>query len=636
MHKISAILLVLAALSCKGKSQRSQSGFNDGGEVVDPKIFNEASREVASIEDASVDRTLIYTEGTGTPNCVTFSVTLKDKDDKPVEGAVVEFTAQSQEEESGVSGKFNEETPLSNAEGKVEAVFCAGRDPLKVVLIAKVVNKTKNSAEIRAINKGTYKFVYERSSQDGPLSGDTAGSTQAADIQLNFWDAGPEDCVDLFFRLTVDEEPISGKSLVFKTPYDMPLGVKLAERADNSTLYTDPDTGRKRAIFNATSSSDGRYRIPACAGSALGSFSVSADFEDESGKTVLVESSTIFISGGLPIQSNFTSTYDNENAKTLQGFFNTNSAYKISTKIQTNSLNSGDAIITSPISVSAETGRVSINNSGQLKDGLADFTIQALHMNNYYAYPTTAFEGYPDALSRCDPQQIGDYLTANSLTSFKYYDLAKNWRSTLVYQTQGQEYYFDRNGNGSYDGGGDGFWDKNQNGVWDAGIDELTFDQNNNGFNASEGEYFIDLPSPFIDVDEDMSYQQNVDILLTDSYVAPNGSRDKSGLIWRYDVYPIYMGMSEYGLLREGLKADPLAALDPSVSGDVGGTYFGINFGLPLARVTDENLNEQKTHVFAHGLCGNILPGGTKLELSAEKISGGKKRRANPRLYIHF
>ena len=79
MHKISAILLVLAALSCKGKSQRSQSGFNDGGEVVDPKIFNEASREVASIEDASVDRTLIYTEGTGTPNCVTFSVTLKTK-----------------------------------------------------------------------------------------------------------------------------------------------------------------------------------------------------------------------------------------------------------------------------------------------------------------------------------------------------------------------------------------------------------------------------------------------------------------------------------------------------------------------------------------------------------------------------
>ena len=121
MHRISAILLVLAALSCKGKSQRSQSGFNDGGGVVDPKIFNEASREVASIEDASVDRTLIYTEGTGTPNCVTFSVTLKDKDDKPVEGAVVEFTAQSQEEESGVPGKFNEETPLSNAEGKVAA-----------------------------------------------------------------------------------------------------------------------------------------------------------------------------------------------------------------------------------------------------------------------------------------------------------------------------------------------------------------------------------------------------------------------------------------------------------------------------------------------------------------------------------
>ena len=38
MHKISAILLVLAALSCKGKSQRSQSGFNDGGEVVDQRF----------------------------------------------------------------------------------------------------------------------------------------------------------------------------------------------------------------------------------------------------------------------------------------------------------------------------------------------------------------------------------------------------------------------------------------------------------------------------------------------------------------------------------------------------------------------------------------------------------------------
>jgi hypothetical protein len=285
--------------------------------------------------------------------------------------------------------------------------------------------------------------------------------------------------------------------------------------------------------------------------------------------------------------------------------------------------------------VKSEIGRLKLENGGLFdpSSGVAKFTLNALHMVNHYAYPVTIFESGSSeeavglAQSRCEPGQIAKSKQAEQAGSYSYKDLSRNWRSTVVYATRGQEAFNDANGNGRYDEGGDGFWDRNQNGVYDEGIDELTYDANDDGFDP-EGEWFMDLPSPFVDVDEDGVFTAGVDKPLGDDYYEPNKQRDFDTTIWKYEYYPIYMGASFYGLARKEITYNDVDDYTLSYTSKIDSNYVGTLFpkssygnmlfwGQATAGV---GLGQVQSHFFAHGICGNLMPGGTQLSLSTEMI----------------
>ena len=638
ISKILAILFMVTMASCSGggggSGDRGPSAANEP--ASDPSPEEQKAGDVASIGSPTLSTNEIFTSGGGSPNCAEFSVILKDAGDLFVEGAIVTYEAQYQGEAPEAGGSFELDQVLSDIEGKATVKFCAGKDEFEVVIVAKVGEISQNSAVLKAQQKGAYQLSFAGSS----LLGMVEEGEKVETINLNFFNAGPNDCIFLYFQLLYNGESSVGKTIGFKTPFDLPVGVKLAERKLDRELETDANTGKQRAVFSATSSSEGILSVPVCSGTALGSFNVSGSFEDEDGNTVVGESPTISVVGGLPSYANFTLTFNEENARTLQGFFNTNSDYILEVAARVQSRSDGDAITTSPVSVATETGRLTLLDDGKVVGGESKFSLQALHMNNYYAYSVYPFDTYPQARSRCDPAEIASSLGGSG--DFSFYDLSKNWRSTIVYQTQGQEHYFDRNGDGSYGGDGDGFWDKNQNGVFDSGVDELTFDSNGNGSFDYSGEWFLDLPSPFIDVDENMQYDASIDILLAESYVGPNGKRDNDNLIWKSEVFPIYMGMSFYGLLREKINHNVNADPADFVSGD-DGTIFGKNYSNPI--VSGEFFTDPsdlaanaaqasvRRHFFLHGACGNLLPGGTVIEASVNLKSGAEYGLRTPIVY---
>lgn len=282
------------------------------------------------------------------------------------------------------------------------------------------------------------------------------------------------------------------------------------------------------------------------------------------------------------------------------------------------------------------------------------------------------------------------------LASFSYAELAKNWRSTLTYTTRGQETFNDANRNGKYDTGGDGFWDKNHDGTYTKGVDAVTVfgsvaagcrclksDGTPNNTAPTTGiqskpctesltspscfrpnsEWFIDLPTPFVDANENGIFDpfvdanlngvyepdidvQNMDRLIGDVYSEPNGKRDLDTVIWKSLVLPIYTGTSPYSLVRSHIKID--SKLTPSGSPDSETeTKPVLDYFKNLA---DRNLNTfRKDYIdylehaeeplndsnmigngpngyfgyrwfTAKGICGTPLPGGTKIEATEELV----------------
>ena len=65
--------------------------------------------------------------------------------------------------------------------------------------------------------------------------------------------------------------------------------------------------------------------------------------------------------------------------------------------------------------------------------------MEALHMIDHYAYRIHPFVGFPEAMARCNPIQIADSLGGDP-DGFSYYDLSKNWRSTVTYSIRGQNF----------------------------------------------------------------------------------------------------------------------------------------------------------------------------------------------------
>jgi hypothetical protein len=565
----------------------------------------------------------VFVKSTAENVCLPFKLNVASED-KPLEGATVAFTIspltamRDQGELLAISTK-------SSAAGVVEGMYCSGESEGQLVIAAELSGIITNSETIRVTIKPVYKLAFLRSDADPLLSPtDTEADDEA--IYLNLVDSGPQDCTTAYFKLTKSDKAVPAAKVNFRSQIDFPAGAKFAKKADPASTSIDPTTNRKYLSYESFTNGSGEVAVPVCAGVFLGSLDVAASYVDEESKRYETHSPVVRIVGGLTNWINMSLMFDEMNGRTLRGYFNTNSKYKLPITANVGSRMDGMPIRQYPMMVAAETGRVTMEDGGSIdpETGTVKFTVQALHLVDNYPYQVYPFEDVTQAQTRCHPAKIADWGLANTKPYVNYSDIAKNWRSTLVYYTRGQEHYNDANSNGRYDEGGDGFWDRNQNGYYDAD-DVLTYDAGNDGKLDRRGEWFIDLPTPFIDVDEDKVFNANTDILIGEKYEAPNGKRDADTTDWKYEVLPISMGPSFYSLQHYRIDTSDYR-LTPAVAALPWGSYniFGVDAKLEAADFWNAVVNYSDSSfwnfaVYAHDVCGSLLTGGTKFELWLEE-----------------
>jgi len=667
-------LVFISAANCGGSSGRGGGGSGGGEGVADDGSVElpDVSAETDEIVSEALKGDEVFTNKTTESNCqvVTFVTKLKGKIQP---GVIVNFSLLAEDVKFTERGAVTPEKSASDKDGRASTSYCSGNQTGALSVVGKVGDLSANSAKIKIIEKATITLRYSHTDLDlengkAPPAGDAEGDKENS-IVLNLIDSGPNDCTSIHFKLLSNKEPIVGKNVQFRTQLDYPKGAKLAKKGGVGATAIDAKTSKKYAVVEVTSSGDGTVSVPICAGTTLGTILVSGTYTVGT-LEVVAHTPVIRITAGLTNHANMSLTFDPKNAKTLRGYFNTNSEVKHPITVKLGAMQDGDPVNDFPVSVYSETGKIEIENGGIPNDesGTTKFTIQALHMGTYRPHPkytkdVAGDDTYTiDTLTTCDP--IGLVGIGENTT---YQRLAKNWRSTVIYSIRGQEHFFDRNSNGLYDVGGDGFWDKNQNGIYDAG-DVITLDVNNNG--NVDGEWFIDLPSPFVDVDEDGKFdgpggegEDDVDILIGDEYRPPNGKRDADTLIWRYEYVPIYMGTSPYAMLHSMVHDSGLNSYDESNGamkyfefmkdkgllatsiyneleifnlGAGDNEFYGVAAsafsptgtrgaqGAELANnVTRAGFADVWRYATAHGVCGNPVPGGTEITANVEARSGG-------------
>jgi hypothetical protein len=568
----------------------------------------------------------VFVQSTAENVCLPFKLNVTSED-TALEGATVAFTVSALSASMKDSGEVLVASGKSNSSGVIEGTYCSGESEGTVVITAELSGIITNSETIRVTVKPIYKLAYVRTDAD-PLLGPTEGLSDAEAIYLNLIDSGPQDCTSAYFKLTKADKPVAGTKISFRSQIDFPAGAKFARKADAVTTTIDPITNKKYLSFETFTNGSGEAAVPICAGVFLGSLDVAAAYVDEESKRYEAHAPVVRIVGGLTNWINMSLMFDEENGRTLRAYFNTNSKYELPITANVGSRMDGMPIKQYPLMVAMETGRVTLENGGTIdpESGTVKFKVQALHLVDNYPYQVYPFEDVTQAQTRCHPGKIADWGLANGKAYVNYTDIAKNWRSTLVYYTRGQEHYNDANSNGRYDEGGDGFWDRNQNGYYDS-EDVLTYDAGNDGKLDRRGEWFIDLPTPFIDVDEDRSFNPNIDVLIGEKYEAPNGKRDADTTDWKYEVLPISMGPSPYVLQHYRIDTSDYTLTDAQAVLPWG-TYniFGVDSMLTAsdfwaAPAQYSNSATWKFAIYAHDLCGSLLPGGTKLSLWLEEVN---------------
>jgi hypothetical protein len=585
-----------------------------------------ARDKVKLVFDAFTVTPTIFVQSTAENVCLPFKVTVTS-DGQPLEGATVAFTVSSLSAGMKDLGEVLSSNTKSNSTGVVEGTYCSGESEGSIVVAAELSGIITNSETIRVTVKPVYKLSYERTDAD-PLLGPTESLEDKDAIYLNLIDSGPQDCTSVYFKLTKANKPVAGTKLTFRSQIDFPAGAKFAKKADSVKTAIDSNTNKKYLSYETFTNGSGEAAVPVCAGVFLGSLDVAANFVDEESRRYEAHAPVVRIVGGLTNWINMSLMFDENNGRTLRAYFNTNSKFELPITANVGSRMDGMPIKQYPMMVAMETGRVTLENGGAIdpETGSVKFKVQALHLVDNYPYQVYPFDDVTLAQTRCHPQKIAEWGQATGKANVKYTDIAKNWRSTLVYYTRGQEHYNDANSNGKYDEGGDGFWDRNQNGFYDT-EDVLTYDAGNDGKLDRRGEWFIDLPTPFIDVDEDRTFNANIDILIGEKYEAPNGKRDSDTTDWKYEVLPISMGPSPYSLQHYQIKSSDYTFTE-DVAALPWGNYnvFGVKGALSAsdfwaALNQYSNSSTWKFAIYAQDLCGSLLPGGTKLSLWLEQVN---------------
>ncbi len=620
---LSALVSLASACNQSGAARNSNTGSGAAGTPTSGtgSTVPAGTGTAASLAIEDLKVTSLYTKEAAENTCASFTVRSLDALGAAVADVRVTLEVQGS---AGMEdkGKATPDTGLTDATGSLAATYCSGTNEGSALVLAKAGAVQVNSAKIAVAKKPSYSFTYLRSDVDPALTPADGAAADASVLYLNLLDSGPQDCTNIYFKLTKSGAPLVGESIKFSTQPDFPKGAKLAKR--DAALVTEVDklTSKKIAISTSISSGSGEFAVPVCAGVSLGTLLVSGTYVDAEGRNFTAKSPVIRITAGLTNFINMSLTFDSINGRTLKAYYNTNSDYELPVQVQLGARQDGQPITDYPVFVASEVGKITIANGGtpDKEKGTVDFKMRALSLVDNYPHAITSYTGFTAAQTRCEPTELAAWATANGKTEVLYKDLRQNWRSTLVYGIRGQESYRDANHNGVYDVGGDGFWDKNLNGVYDAG-DVLTYDAGNDGLFNPNGEWFIDLPTPFIDVDEDGAYDASKDILIGDEYQVPNGKRDNDTMIWKREFMPISMGPSNYGLLRNRVQAAGYALKDDTV------TYSGKPYPLFTSQVINEpvifapgNITTAaaKTYqslLFLHDLCGNLLPGGTEIKI---------------------
>lgn len=662
---IQACAVVFALCACSDAEQR---GSNGGGKVVEqqppPTATPAPGGSVPTPQKSgpayqiavTTERTQLKANQEGTPSeayCTEVSaVVLLDSKTQP--GVEVVFSLSG---EAG-GGKLLTEKGETDEEGGVRTGFCSGPNEGRVVVKVGAGSAEANSAPILIDAVSVFKFEYynptkskappssstssapasagssssagpsgekeaekSESAKSGSESESDSGTGSSDTIYLNLLGAG-EDCTVLTFVLEQDGVPLKGEKATFRTQDDLPVGTKLAYVAAPGEFRTDPSSGKKYAFYEARADARGVFQVPVCAGVVPGSVMIFAEYAAaDLVEPLRATSPLIVFNTGLPNLGYLSLTLDPETTNISKGFFNTNAEQKMGFVARLGATRNADVDVLNPLGVMAEIGKVILQGDGRpSKEGRVTFSYEAVNVGGRAPYQVD-----PSFDIRCDPLKFA--------TQTPYTQLAHNWRSNLVYYVRGQEYFHDANSNGVYDEGGDGFWDKNQNGIYDAGIDELTHDAGTPGFDIN-GEWFIDLPSPFVDSNGNGEFDP-FEPILGEQYVEPNGKWDANTTIWKHLDIPVFMGSSVYSLTHSQIYniTDDYAVSQGLL--DYISYLDRIKLGIPVGRV-GYNIENWAEDVFpkpvvlpsggteltawryflAQDVCGNPLPGGSEITVN--------------------
>jgi hypothetical protein len=511
-------------------------------------------------------------------------------------------------------GKVEPSSGTTNAAGQVTAKYCAGDTETKVVITAKAGEKEAASPQIEVVKKPTYTFTYVGTEdQDASSStfvpallnflADTTTlalttpntPTPAEAVKLNLLGGG-KDRINLLFAATVSGVAYAGASATFRSQFDFPIGSKLALCTDTATTAKDTVTNKTYLQYTAVGNSAGVFRVPVCAARMPGNLLVTGILTAGTGvgaKTIRAEANAIRFEGGLANYGNMSASFDTVNAKVMKASFVSNTGVAMNFQARLQSRLDGVLANENPLGVLTEYGKVTLTNDGTpSQDGTVAFTIEPLNSSGQRPLRITskAISNGTDYDIMCTPSKFSD------TSAIVFSDLAKDWRSTVMYYVKGQEQYFDANFNGQYDiANSVGFWDRNQNGVFDCSdegvCDMITFVDPNKTDNDLTGvtvgkvpfstgcptttcltqlqqsaiykhDWFIDMSSPFVDADENGDQRETdgtpqlSEYVVGDTFQPPNGRLDSEAYIWKSFVLPLYVGTSPYAMTHRTISKD--------------------------------------------------------------------------------
>jgi|GEM_PF-2720992 len=659
----TAMLLVLPA--CGGGDGKRGRGTNQfeptptaGAATKNPGVGGDKTAYTVAASATLVD---LRTLGAGVRECTAITATVKNGTALAAKVDVAfEIVAKSGQKQS--FGTLNPTKTETDAKGVAVTQYCTGKTEGKVAVSVAAGVATAVSQEIEATAVPVYRLSYKdptakafsvqaRAKTGEDLATLLASPLEDTDakkpIEMNL-SGGGKDCNTVEFELTKNGEAVSGQKITFQTQEDYPIGVKLAKREGVGATGLNAVSGKRYAVYEGTSNAEGVFQVPICSGAIAGNVLLSADYTDPNAVLHAVKSPLITMNGGIANYGFLSLTYDAKNARVASGDVFTNTGMQLPFLARIGTRNDGGVLKSYPIGVITELGKAIVEKNGfPDDDGKVKFTYELLNLSGMRPWKVHSElqdvhlnSAFPDQDGVCDP--------ADFPTAVDYMTLADNWRSTMTYYVKGSEYYRDSNQNGLYDASaGDGFWDKNENGKFDTcpattdlkvpaqtWCDVLTYDYKSDNLFDATSEWFIDLPSPFVDANENGRFDDG-ELLVGDKFVLPNGKYDSDTYIWKNTKLPVSVGETAYSITHSRILdvlANPSfktpsagwvayhAALAPSAgapfrysitAGELQTNLFGL--GNAIAFPSSQLELNHSLYFHAQDKCGSPLPGATKL-----------------------